>query len=81
MQACVRCCAHLMVTMVVAYVIAKKDGKAPSAIYRWPSVNFLAALIMDDALKVTATVNEAGKDYTASNVSSRNHFYLIHDYA
>lgn len=65
--ACVLCCVHPMVTMVVAYVIAKKDGKAPSAIYRWPSANFLAALIMDDALKVTATVNEAGKDYTASN--------------
>lgn len=70
-----------MVTMGVVYVIAKKDGKAPSVIYRWPSVNFLAALIMDDALKVTATVNEAGKDYTASNVSTRNYLYRIHDHA
>lgn len=65
--ACVPCCAHLMVTTVVEYAIAKKDGRALSAIYRWPSVNFLAALIMDAALKVTATVNGAGKDYTANN--------------
>lgn len=63
-----------MVTMVVVCVIAKKDGKALSVIYQWPSVSFLAAPIMDDVLKVTATVNVAGKDYTANMVSARNDF-------
>lgn len=72
-----QCCAHLMVTMVVVFVIAKKDGKAQSVIYQWPSVNFLAAPIMDDVLKVTVTVKEAGKGYTANNRTVSTHHALV----
>lgn len=75
--ACVRCCVHLTVTTAEAYVIAKKDGKVPSAIYQWLSVNFQAALITGDVLKVTVIVKEVGKAYIVSNLTVSTHRALV----
>lgn len=78
MQAFVRFCALVMVTMVEVCAIVKKVTKVLNVKSQQENVKCLAALGMDVVLKANAIVSAVSKDMTALNVSfSHPHTYLF----